>query len=166
MAHEELIPAGERDAETASSAKRESAGRSEAGQALFRACKDGDIETVERLIASGFDVEASAGHPDTAIGSRALHFAALHGHLSIAKSLLEAGADPNARNFGGDAPIHGASYRGHLDLIKALLEAGADIEARSGLGLTALGCSIAAGKDATSNALLELGAKAASAAKS
>ena len=44
--------------------------------------------------------------------------------------LLEAGANPNARDEGGDTPLHAAARGGTAEVVMALLQAGADPAAR------------------------------------
>lgn len=54
------------------------------------------------------------------------------------KVLLEAGANPNAKNEAGDTPLHVAAYNGRLGPLRELVAAGADITLRDAAGKTAL----------------------------
>ena len=49
-------------------------------------------------------------------------------------TLLEAGADPNARDKYDYAPLHWAAIDGHAKVVEALLKAGADPMARNTFG--------------------------------
>lgn len=52
--------------------------------------------------------------------------------IQKAKSLLDGGADVNARtSFTGITALHEASAQGHVPLVKLLLERGADVNAKS-----------------------------------
>ena len=67
----------------------------------------------------------------------ALHYAARHGRPAVARRLILAAADLDAKNAAGHAPLHlaaaadslsaGDSESGHLETARALLEAGADV---------------------------------------
>jgi len=46
-------------------------------------------------------------------------------------ALLDAGADPNARDKDGNTPLHRAAQGGSPETVAALLDAGADLEARA-----------------------------------
>ena len=67
---------------------------------------------------------ASDQLPD--VGNTLLMLAAYAGHLSLTKSLISLGADPNRLNELGQSMIAGAVFKGHDDVVGALLEAGAD----------------------------------------
>lgn len=55
-----------------------------------------------------------------------------------ARALLEAGADPDARDDDGRTPLFSAVLGGSVGLIGLLLESGCDIDARDAHGFTAL----------------------------
>jgi len=135
---------------------------------LWEACAAGEVERVERLLASG--ESASAYSAD---GWTPLHLAAFFGHAKIAEALLAhealvaarsrnpnsntplhaalagnhtfiaglligAGADINAADAGGNRPLHLAALNNHVDTMKALIAQGADVSAANAEGLTAL----------------------------
>ena len=47
-------------------------------------------------------------------------------------ALVEAGADPNAKNDAGNTALHAAAYQGAVGAIRALLAAGAPRNAKGG----------------------------------
>ncbi|XP_078261911.1 ankyrin repeat and SOCS box protein 3 [Rhinoraja longicauda] len=55
-------------------------------------------------------------------GETALHLAAKHGHLKIAKILLQAGANPNAVTNENVTPLFLAAEKGHIAIIRTLLK--------------------------------------------
>lgn len=55
----------------------------------------------------------------------ALYFAAIGGHVEVAKRLLTAGADVNAAAPAA-APIHGAVVGGSVEMVRLLLDSGAN----------------------------------------
>ncbi len=69
-------------------------------------------------------------------GSTPLHSAAVWGHASVVKILLDAGAKPDARSKYGCTPLHRAAGEGHASIVEALLAAGADPAARNEEGKT------------------------------
>ena len=72
--------------------------------------KTGNASTIEHFIRKGVDVGASLVD-----GQTALHYAAVHGHVSVARRLLSAGADPNVTDVRGRTPLQiGALFMPHL----------------------------------------------------
>jgi cytohesin len=56
-----------------------------------------------------------------------LHLAAIRGHTNIIRSLVDAGADPNIKDFDDNTPLHYSSEYGSFDSIIFLVkEADAD----------------------------------------
>jgi ankyrin repeat protein len=56
-----------------------------------------------------------------------LHLAAIRGHTNIARTLVNAGADRNVKDFDDNTPLHYASEYGHFECIIYLIkEADAD----------------------------------------
>lgn len=98
-------------------------------RAVFDLSLLNDID-VYRVDYEGFFIE----------GTTPLHWAAGHNpNLDVTKSLLDAGADINARNEEGDTPLSWAVARNpNPDVPLALLDAGADISARNELGESTL----------------------------
>lgn len=59
---------------------------------FFNAAERGDLEVVKLFVESGMSVDVA-----DVCGYTALHFAALNGHLSVVKVLVERGADMGAK---------------------------------------------------------------------
>jgi ankyrin repeat protein len=74
------------------------------------------------------------------------------------RALLDAGADPNARQQGGFAPLHSAANRGDVRIIDLLLDADADPNTAADDGTTPLDFARKAGRDGAAAHLLSRGA--------
>ncbi|MFL6073649.1 MAG: ankyrin repeat domain-containing protein [Mycobacteriales bacterium] len=90
------------------------------------AAGNGRTDAVALLAELGFDVNAR-GRGDTPVEQpweTALHHAAAHGHLELARTLLDLGADPNATEtrFGAN-PIGWARYFGQTAMVRLLTAA-------------------------------------------
>jgi ankyrin repeat protein len=93
--------------------------------ALHYASFFGTPQTIEKLVAAGADLEAPARNEQFAPEARPLHSAAAAGRLDNAERLLEAGADPNARQHGGFTPLMEAEQSGNFELADLLIAHGA-----------------------------------------
>jgi ankyrin repeat protein/predicted TIM-barrel fold metal-dependent hydrolase len=124
---------------------------------LHTAAYIGDLQTVEKLIDAGANVNANIQ------GVTALHLAAKAGEIAVAKLLIANGADVNAGewtplqeaasrskemvellvtkgadiNTGKWTPLHNAVY-GPYEIVELLISKGANVNARDALGRTPL----------------------------
>jgi ankyrin repeat protein len=106
--------------------------QSDRDHALIMAAAKGDIATVERLIGQGASVMARDGRGRTAL------LAATHGdHVAVARALLAAGADVNAKDDIEDSPYLYAGAEGRIEILKLTL-ARADLKSLNRYGGTAL----------------------------
>ncbi|MDD9899987.1 MAG: ankyrin repeat domain-containing protein [Alphaproteobacteria bacterium] len=94
------------------------------GTALHNvACFSNNAAAIAMLITAGTDVNACAVPGK----STSLHLAAQNNKEKSVNTLLQAGANVNARNSKGETPLHMAAEKGHANVVLALIKAGADI---------------------------------------
>lgn len=122
---------------------------------LHEAAALGDTARLDALLRSGADV----GAPSTD-GFTALHLAAFFGGPGPVRTLVQAGADPNAVAAGGMrvTPLHSAAAARDAASVKALLEAGAAVDAAQAGGHTPLMAAARNQDEAGVRALLAAGA--------
>ena len=110
---------------------------------LMLAAGLGRLEILEMLLQKGARPEATDGdHPrpnlkpmvqfggksllgDEILGHTALFCAARHGHAPLITRLVQAGADPNRRDFLDQTPLIWAAESGDGETVRALLQCGA-----------------------------------------
>ncbi len=125
------------------------------GFGLWQAARDGDLQSLNLMLAEGADVNAM-----TADGWTALSIAALKGYQEIMHALLKNGADANARNGDGWTPLMLATSLADIEAMEILLSAGASPNLQDRSGWTALMQAVAERNVLSAQALLAAGADA------
>ena len=101
-------------------------------QALITAAGKGDLASVERLIREGASVTVGDRRGRTAL------LVATHGnHVAVARALIAAGADVNAKDDIQDSPYLYAGAEGRIEILKMTLPK-ADLKSTNRYGGTAL----------------------------
>lgn len=95
---------------------------------LRKASSKGDFEQVKELVARGADVNAAFGSSGF-FSDTPLQRAAEHGHLEIARFLLEHGAKLEANDRYRGTPLIRAAMGGHRETVRFLLDSGAKVNA-------------------------------------
>ena len=84
----------------------------------------------------------------------------IKGHEGVAKALLAAGANIEAKTKGGATPLMVAGFRkGNLEVVKVLIAAGADVNAKATDGGTLLYVAVCNGYVEIIKELLAVGAE-------
>lgn len=79
--------------------------------------------------------------------NRALFRASSDGRIESVRSLLDAGADVNAREEENETPLMYAAVEGHTEVVLLLISRGADVNALSDNKETALGRAAMRGRN-------------------
>ena len=110
---------------------------------FFEALILGEADVVERALAAGQDVNKLA--PD---GFPPLGLAVFFQHGELARRLLDAGADVDARadNPQRVAALHAAVARGNAPMVQELLKRGATVDLPQQQGITPLHAAAGAGR--------------------
>ena len=90
-------------------------------QQLHKAANEGCVEEMEKCIELGAGVDSQDEN-----GRAAIHFAALKGHDSAVKVLLEAESNPNLKTGSRWTALHCAAHGGSKETVSLLLNAGVD----------------------------------------
>ena len=94
-----------------------------------------------------------------------IHEAAWDGNIESVKQHLAAGADVNAKDYGGVTPLHGAVAGGHMELVELLIAKGADVNAMDADGETSVDYAEEEKHKETANLLRKHGGKTGEALK-
>ncbi|KKI91010.1 ankyrin [Bacillus sp. SA1-12] len=100
---------------------------------LFQAAKQGETNTVIRLIKEGVNINAQNSN-----GQTATMIATYQNDVATAKVLIEAGADVNIQDDMKNSPFLFAGAEGYIDILKLTIKAGADPTITNRYGGTAL----------------------------
>lgn len=116
---------------------------------LMLAAARGRLQILELLLHNGADPEQRDGETareglkrfvhfagkeqigNEPLGHTALFAAARQGHAPIIERLLQAGADPNRRDFLDETPLHWAAENGHLEAVTTLLQGGSGADSKT-----------------------------------
>jgi len=112
----------------------------------------GRTEAAASLLEHGAEVDAVG--TGWMVGT-SLHSAASGRHADIVGLLLDAGADPDARQAGGWTALHGAAHNGDADSVERLLAHGARLDLADDDGRTAETHAREAGHDALAERLAQ-----------
>ncbi len=129
---------------------------SAADTTLADAAMSGNLDAVRSLLQEKADVNTPQGD-----GMTALHWAAYRDDLEMARLLIDADADVEAKTRLGEiTPLFMASKNGSAGMIELLLGAGADANAtNTGTGTTPLMLAAGAGRTNALKVLLDHGAE-------
>jgi ankyrin repeat protein len=121
---------------------------------LHHATHGGQTDNINALIELGADVDAAGPFLN-----RPLHYAVERGGtVSVAQTLLSAGANVNSTNLKHCTPLHLAAKLSRTELVPILLSQGADIEAPKARWETPLKYAVTYGRLAIVKQLLAAGA--------
>ena len=120
---------------------------------LHRACKNGDFETVERLVKNNFNIEAKNNYDLTP-----LHMACITGQLKIVKFLLKNKAHIEEKDDRKHTPLHTSLFYKQKKVALYLIEMGANIHVKNNLGNTPLHIACKTKKTKIIKILVEKGA--------
>lgn len=99
----------------------------------------------EALLTQGADVRARSRN---AMQNTPLHAAAAGRSRDAVRTLLEHGAEVNARQQGGWTALHAASQNGDVEMLRLLIVAGADVQIRAENQQNALDLALTKGHQA------------------
>jgi ankyrin repeat protein len=122
--------------------------------AIVLAARSGDMAQLKGAIDSGSGVDLE----DPMSRRTALHFAADAGNVEAISLLVNAKANPNAKDRTGKTPVTIAAERGRADALKALLKAGGDPSVRDQVQGSPLLWAAGLGTQETVQMLLDAGA--------
>ncbi|VDP24190.1 unnamed protein product, partial [Onchocerca flexuosa] len=115
----------------------------------FAVYKD-EIETVEKLLAAGADVDFAGRNK-----LPPLHLAVMCGNTEMVEKLIDRGASLQIADFVNFTPLHCATYFAHEKIVRLLIKRGADSNACGGVQDRPLHLASNKGQISIVSALLE-----------
>lgn len=100
---------------------------------LHTAAKDGDVESVEKLLESGASI-----YLEDLYGHLPIHVASSNGHAKIIQLLLNKDCDVDRMSATKLSPLHCAAQKGREEVVKLLLQRGASLNVQNSYGHTPL----------------------------
>lgn len=125
---------------------------------LHVAAEVGDVDAISRQLAAGLNPDAVIDGASGRAKQTPLMLAAMGGHVRACETLIEAGADVNARDASGQTVLMYAAGWGGSDVVRALLAAGAREDARGTDDWTPLMIAAARGSIDSLEQLIQAGA--------
>ena len=119
---------------------------------LYECCATGNLAGINRIL----NLEPALLESHSPDGWTPLHLAAFFGQPFVAESLIDRGAQVDARSTNRmvNTPLHAAAAGGHTALVELLLKHGADVNARQQGGWTALHGAAQSGRQQMAEVLL------------
>ncbi|KLU92383.1 hypothetical protein MAPG_11329, partial [Magnaporthiopsis poae ATCC 64411] len=106
----------------------------------------------------GFIISGTSQKRNRMMGWTPLQWAAENGLETVARLLLDRGADKDAGDGSSSTPLHRATKNGHEAVTRLLVQAGADKNAKDGYGRTPLHWAAENGHEAVARLLVQAGA--------
>jgi len=122
-------------------------------QGLFESALKGDVNEIQRIVKSGFDINTKDKD-----GNNALFYAVEANNSEVIKSLVKHGININEKNNNGNTPLMIAGTLNKELALNTLLESGADTEIQHITGQTVLHIATLRGNINSVNALIAHGA--------
>ena len=89
---------------------------------LHQSAATGDLQSVERQLSTGIDIDVSDEY-----GRAAIHLAAINGRAELVSHLINKGANLSIADRAGWTPLHYAAFFGQEACVVLLVNAGSDI---------------------------------------
>lgn len=126
---------------------------------LIRACEQGNSVAIKDLLFDGLDIHARF----TGLiysGYKAIHVAALYGHINVVQTLLDYTANVKEKDAVGERrPLHFAAGSRQTSMVRYLIACGAQVNAKARNAIQPIHEASWSGSVEAIDALLEAGAK-------
>ena len=121
---------------------------------LFESIRQGDADTVKKMLSENPQLTEQRdprGFPPLVLSS-------YNEQLEITQHLLDAGADIDAQDAGGNTALMGVCFKGYPHIAELLIDRGANVNKQGANGATALMYTAMFGQNEIAELLLQHGA--------